>query len=99
MEKRIIPEALLCSQIDGLKDLEEFFLVEEADEGFAKALLWNTEDAFSQIPMLRIQEPDHFRKGFESGQAKITGLGEVFSLILEFFEEGDDQDRRDLLKS
>jgi hypothetical protein len=99
VEKGVIPEALLCSQIDGVKELEEFLLVEETDEGFTKALLWDAEDAFSQIPMIRIQEPDHFCKRFKCGEAKITGLGEIFSLILDLFEKGDDQDRRDLFKS
>jgi hypothetical protein len=91
MKKGIIPETLLSSQIDGLKDFEDFLLIQKPDERFSESLLWNVDDPFSQVALFGVDEADHFGKGLERSEAQIAGSGKVVSLIVELIEEGDDQ--------
>jgi hypothetical protein len=90
MKKGVIPEAFFSSQIDRLKDPEDFILIQKSDEGFAEALLWKVDDPFSHLPMFRVHEPDHFCEGLQGSEAQIAGSGKVFSLILEMIEESDE---------
>ncbi len=55
MQYGIIPEAFIFAYVDGLKELEDFFLVKEADEWFLKALFRNTEDCIGQLTLLRVR--------------------------------------------
>ena len=48
------------------------------------------DDPFSQLPLLRIHEPDHFCKRLKSSEAEIAGLGKVVALVLEFIKESND---------
>jgi len=66
MEKGIIPKAFISSYIDGLKDLEDFLLIEKSDEGSVKTLLWDVYNLFRHLSVIRIHKPDHFAKGLES---------------------------------
>lgn len=90
MQYGIIPEAFIFAYVDGLKELEDFFLVKEADEWFLKALFRDTEDCIGQLTLLRVHKTDHFGKGFEGCKPLITSFGEVLSLTFELMEEAED---------
>ena len=91
MEEGVIPEPLLSPKVHTFKDLEDLFLVEEPDEGFLKAFLWDVNDSIGQRALLWMDEPDHLRKRLKGGKPEIAGLGKVFALFLELIEEGDDE--------
>ena len=97
MQKGVVPESLFSFEVNGLKDLDDFLLVEKPDQGLAEALLWNVEDSFSHLTVLGGHDADHFGKGLEGGKAQIAGSGKVVALLLQFFEKGDDQRNRDVL--
>ena len=91
MEDGIITKALFSFKIDGLKELQNLFRIQETDDGFLEALLWHVEDRIGQFSMLRVHQTDHFGKGFDSGESTIASLGQVFPLLLESIEERDNQ--------
>ena len=91
MEKGIITETLFPSQVDSLKDLEDFLLIEKPDEGSLKTLLWDADDLFRHLSVIWIHKPDHFAKGLESRQTEIAGFGKVVTVALQIIEEGDDE--------
>ena len=97
MQKGVVPESLFSFEVNGLKDLEDFLLVEKPDQGLAEALLRNVDDSFSQLTVLWGHEPDHFCKGLEGGEAQVAGSGKVVTLLLQLFEKRDDQRDRDVL--
>ena len=66
MEQGIIPKAFISFYIDRLKDLEYFLLIEKPDEGSLKTLLWDVDNLFRHLSVIRIHKPDHFAKGLES---------------------------------
>jgi hypothetical protein len=49
-----------------LKDLEDFLLIEKPYEGSVRTLLWDVDDLFRHLSVIRIHKPDHFAKGLES---------------------------------
>ena len=87
----VIPEPLLCPEIDGFEDPKDLIMIEEADEGLLVALLRNVEDCVRQFAMIRIHKADHFGKGFEDSEAVIPCSGQVFALLLEIIEEREDE--------
>jgi hypothetical protein len=91
MEQGIVPKALICLNIDGLKDFEDFLLVEKADQGSLGPLLWYVEYPMGQILLFGIHKANHFGKGFKDRKPVIPGFGNVFALPLEIIEECDDQ--------
>ena len=90
MEDGIITKPLFSFKIDGLKDLQDLFRIQEPDDGFLEALLWHVEDCICQFSMFRIHEADHFGKGFYGGETTIAGFRQVFTFLLELIEECDD---------
>ena len=97
MQEGVVPESLFSFEVNRLKDLEDFLLVEKPDQGFAEAFLRNVDDSFSQLTVLGGHEPDHFGKGLEGGKAQVAGSGKVVALLLQLFEKRDDQRNRDVL--
>lgn len=91
MKQGIITETLFPSQVDSLKDLEDFLLIEKPDEGSLKTFLWDVDDLFGHFSVIRIHKADHFAKGLESRQTKIAGFGKVVTVLLQVIEEGDDE--------
>ena len=91
MKERVVPETLVCFEIDSFEDLQDLVMIEEADDGFLIAPLWDAEDGVCEVMMLRIHEADHFGKGLQSGEAVIAGPDNVFALLLEIIEKGEDQ--------
>ena len=87
MKECVIPEALCSPDIDGLKNLQDFFLVEEPDERFLSPFLWDVEYCICMVTMFRIEETNHFSKGLENRQTVIPCLGQVFAFTLNLFEE------------
>ena len=87
MKEGIIPEAFISFYIDGLKDLQDFFMVEESDEGLLSPFLWDVEYCICMVTMFRIEETNHFSKGLENRQTVIPCLGQVFAFTLNLFEE------------
>jgi len=74
MKQDVIPKALFCPKIDRLKDLQDLFLIEEADEGFLITLLWDVEDGVCELTVIGIHKTHHPGKGFEGGQTLIPCL-------------------------
>ena len=97
MQQGVIPEALFCSEIDGLKDLQDFILVEKPDEGFLRALLRDMQYPIGRFSAFGTLEAHHFRKGFEGCKTLIAGFGEIFAFPLKLTEESQDEFRGDML--
>ena len=60
VQQAVIPEALGLLQIDGLKDLHDFFRIQVTDELLGHAFLRDAEYALGQAAVLGMQEADHF---------------------------------------
>ena len=97
MQKAVVTETLFSFEVNGLKDLDDFLLVQEPNQGLAEAFLRNVDDSFSQLTVLGGHEPDHFCEGLEGGKAQVAGSGKVVTLLLQLFEKRDDQRNRDVL--
>jgi hypothetical protein len=67
--------------------LQDLVMIEEADDGFLIAPLWDAEDGVCEVMMFRIHEADHLGKGLQSSKSVITGPDNVFALLLEILEE------------
>jgi len=87
MQQGIIPKAFISSYIDGLKDLEDFLLVQEPNDRLLSPFLWEVEDCLCLLTMFRMEETNHFSKGLENGQTVIPCLGQIFSLPLQMIKE------------
>lgn len=62
MKEGIIPEPLPCFQVNTLKNLEDFLLIEETNEGLLSPLLGDIEDGICHFQLFRILEAEHFGK-------------------------------------
>ena len=91
MKKGVVPEALLSSEIDSVKDLENFLLVEKPDQGFLCAFLRDVKYPIGQFPVLWALESQHFGKGFEGSQALIASCGKIVALPFKAIEECQDE--------
>ncbi len=91
MEEGIITAALFSLEIDDMKDLEDLFRVEEADEGFLGALLGDRENGLCQLSLVRIEEADHFGEGLEGSEALIASSGQIVALRLEIIQESEEE--------
>ena len=91
MEEGVIPESFFFPEIDGLKDPEHFFGVEEADQRFAESFLWDTDDSIGHLPMIGIHKANHFDKGFNGIETEVTGFGEIFPIMFKVLKECDDE--------
>ena len=91
MEECVIPEAFFFPEIDGLKDPEQFFGVEEADQSFLESLLGDMADSIGHLPVIWIHKADHFDEGFYSVEAEVTGFGEIFPILFKILQECDDE--------
>jgi len=87
MEQGIIPKAVLSFEIHCLEDLEDFFLVKEADQGFLGALLWDIDNPVGHLSLFRIHKTDHFSEGFECRKALIAGFCNIIPVSLQIIEE------------
>jgi len=97
VKKGVISEALFSSEIDRLKDLQDFLLVEKSDEGFLSAFLRDMKYPIGQFPVFWALESQHFGEGFEGRQALIAGFGKIFALPLKSIEESQDEFGGDML--
>ena len=52
MQKCVVTRAVCFSKIDSLQDVEDFFLVEKADQGFVGAFLRDVKDYLGRLPAL-----------------------------------------------
>ena len=75
--------------IDGLEDLQDFFMVQEPDKRLLSPFLWDPEYCICLFTMFRIEETNHFSKGLDNRQTVIPCLGQVFALPLKLVEECD----------
>jgi len=91
VKKRIVPEALFSPEVNGLKDIEDFLLIQKAYQGFLKTLLRNVNDPLRQFSVIRVHQADHFGKGFECVETDITGFGTVLSSLFKILQECDDE--------
>ena len=91
MEEGVIPRAFFSFEIDDMKDLEDFFWVEEPDEGFLDALLRDGENGLGQLSLVRIEEADHFGEGLEGSESVIASSGQIATLGLEIIQESEDE--------
>jgi hypothetical protein len=98
VEEGVITAALFSLEIDDMKDLEDLFQVEEADEGFLGALLGDRENGLCQWSLVRIEEADHFGEGLEGSEALIASSGHVVALRLEIIQESEEELGGDLLQ-
>ena len=87
MKQDIVPESLFSFKFDGVKDLQDFIVVEESDERFLVTLLGEVQDGLCRFSLIGVHKADHFGKGFEGGESMIAGPWEVFAPSLEIVEE------------
>jgi hypothetical protein len=99
MEKRIVPETLFSSEVNGFKDIEDFLLIQKAYQRFLKTFLRDIDDPLGQFPMIRMHQADHFGKGFECVETDIPGFRTIVSSLFKILQECDDELRRDVLHS
>ena len=52
MQECVVPGAISFSEIDSLQDVEDFFLVKKANQGFLCAFLRDVKDDFGQLSAL-----------------------------------------------
>jgi hypothetical protein len=91
MEEGVIPGTFFSVETNDMKDLEDLFRVEEPDERFLSALLWDGEDGLGHFSVLRVEEADRFGEGLEGGESLIASSGQIAALGLEVIEEGEDE--------
>jgi len=91
VEEGVITAALFSLEIDDMKDLEDLFQVEEADEGFLGALLGDRENGLCQWSLVRIEEADHFGEGLKGSEALIASSGQIVTMGLEIIQKSEEE--------
>ena len=91
VQKGIVPESLFSFEVNGLKDIEDFLLIQKTYQGFLETLLRDVDDALGQFPVIGVHQADHFGKGFERVETDITGFGTVVSSPFKMLQECDDE--------
>jgi hypothetical protein len=94
-----IPETLLFSEIDAVKDSKDFIGVEEADQRLLSAFLRDIEDGICQFPLIRIHEADHFGERFEGSEAIISCSWEVSPFPLQIVEKSENEFGTEVFKA
>ena len=90
MKEGVIPESLFCLQLNSMEDLQNLILIKKTNERLLSPLLRDMENSVCHLALFRILEADHFGKGLQGRKPMIAGLGQVFSLVLKVFKEGND---------
>ena len=99
MKEGEIPETVLFSEIDAVKDSNDFIGVEEADQRLLSAFLRDIEDGMCHLSLLRIHQSDHFGEGFKGREAIISCSREVSPLPLQILEESEDEFGAEVFKA
>ena len=82
-----------------MKDLQDLFVIEEPDKRFPSTFLRDIENPIGYMPLFRIEKADHFSKRLDGGETLIACFGDIFSLFLQFMEEGDNKLPGDVFQS
>ena len=73
MKQGIIPEPLFFLEVDGIKDLQDFIVVEEADERFLVTLLGEVQNDLCRFSLIGVHKADHLSEGFEGSKSMVAG--------------------------
>ena len=90
MKEGIIPEPLFCLQLNSLENLQDLILIKKTDQRLLSPLLGNIKDNVCHFPLFRVFEANHFGKALEGRKPMVTGLDQVFSLLLKVFKKCND---------